>query len=248
MCLDEKTSQPKGKELIKHFVAVAPYIDQITMADMGIGVVEGDTYLTFIATESLKMNIKPGERVREGTAVKRCMEEKRRIINEFTREASPFGIPYIANAWPILDEKGNAVGGIVTVENTENREFIREAAGNLGSSSQQLTASIQSLSEHAEKLAVIGKELSKLTNLTTAKVKETDEIIEFITNVANQTNLLGLNAAIEAARAGELGRGFSVVADEVRKLADNSSQSAKQITEVLNSISEAIERCRYFCQ
>lgn len=84
---------------------------------------------------------------------------------------------------------------------------------------------------------------------TAARIKELGEhsnqigeIIQVIDEIAEQTNLLALNAAIEAARAGEHGKGFAVVADEVRKLAERSGKATKEIAELINNIQKGTER------
>ena len=86
------------------------------------------------------------------------------------------------------------------------------------------------------------QESGQVLQLLDTRSYEIGEITKVITEIANQTNLLALNAAIEAARAGEHGKGFSVVADEVRKLAEQSQQSAKQISTLIQDIQNHMSR------
>ncbi|MFI0472109.1 methyl-accepting chemotaxis protein [Halomonas sp. HMF6819] len=85
-------------------------------------------------------------------------------------------------------------------------------------------------------------EAQQLIGALNEQAKSINGITESISKIANQTNLLSLNAAVEAARAGEQGRGFAVVANEVRRLAQGSSQAVGEITEVLKNNNELVTR------
>lgn len=85
------------------------------------------------------------------------------------------------------------------------------------------------------------KNIRTQTEVTSNSVQEIQNVTAYITNIAEETNLLALNASIEAARAGEAGRGFSIVAQEIQKLAEESNHSAEQIESSIKSLVTEIE-------
>ncbi|AHF08194.1 PrpR N-terminal domain-containing protein [Desulfitobacterium metallireducens] len=122
----------------------------------------------------------------------------------------------------------------------EKRRRFEQVLSELYSELEQSASFVEELAASSEELAASSQESFNIAQTATQEVNGISEILEVIRRVAQQTNLLGLNAAIEAARAGEQGRGFSVVAEEVRKLAEESNKSARNIDEMLNRFRESV--------
>lgn len=120
-------------------------------------------------------------------------------------------------------------------QRTQEASRITNESGKLASDGgTTIDRTVKAINEIAEAIRQASSEVSALGD----GISRIGGVVNVISDVAGQTNLLALNAAIEAARAGEQGRGFAVVADEVRKLAERTAQSTREISETVESIQQ----------
>ena len=221
-------------------VKSAEIIQKIIPLDCCIMICNKDGLIVkFVGAESFDMNVREGSGVAKGGSLGECIATAKIVHKAIPKEA--YNVPIKAIAVPIFDNNNVLIGGIATGISLANQEALLDSAQIIAATSEEMTATTQELAATATHLSSGLEDIQSIGNSVINEVKKTDDILRFVSDVAANSNLLGLNAAIEAARAGEHGRGFAVVAEEIRKMAVNSAEAVNDIKDILNNIRKEVE-------
>ena len=146
------------------------------------------------------------------------------------------------------DAINQVLSSISTMQNGTNE--VQHAAADIGECAKQLMSGSQEMRQQLHEMKNGSTEMTAQVNNIAAKITDTNQIIEkmadilnSIEEIANQTNLLSLNASIEAARAGESGRGFAVVAENIKSLAEDTSSELSNIQNIIGNLVSNFAEC-----
>lgn len=197
--------------------------------EIGIIAISADTFVEYMRMFMIDLRSQS-----EASAdIAKRLAEAGGIVNDKLRRSEEMAENNIQSGMSIGSVTGENIG-----ETLRTKDLLETAAKDL----ENIENIVANLADEVKNESEAEKEIAASINELSSDAENVKNVLTVIGEIAEQTNLLALNAAIEAARAGEQGRGFAVVADEVRKLAEKTRKSLEEIDIIINAVLESISK------
>jgi archaellum component FlaC len=231
-------NEEKKYSLIEAMIKLAPYFKQLLPGESSLAVTDKEMFLEDFCSGELTKLANKGKPIPEKSIINKALQTGTLQSAVYPKEL--YGFPFKSTSVAVKDDQGNIVGAFGRGLSLLNQVALVDAAHSFAATNEEISASTEELSASAQELSAGMEMLNTLKAEMEKQVNKTGIMLDFIKKVAENSNLLGLNAAIEAARVGEAGRGFEVVATEIRKMAENSTKSVEEIEEMIKAIKQKV--------
>lgn len=184
-------------------------------------------------------NFAIGTMLDKDTTAMQSIGQNRMIAKKMPKEV--FGVPTLSVSYPLIDDQNKAIGSFGIITPKETADTLQSISHHLNQNLTEIAAVVEELAASSTDIMSNQSNLSNNVSEVSGFLVSINEILTLIKEIADETKMLGLNAAIEAARAGEAGAGFSVVASEIRKLSDQSRDTVARIRELTANIGRKVQ-------
>ncbi|AUM96008.1 MULTISPECIES: methyl-accepting chemotaxis protein [Clostridium] len=233
---------PKLHPIGKSFGSFAPMLGEMFPEGAFLFTTDLNKIVDIQSSEKFDVpTIQSGDKLKEDFIASKVIKTGKPQLEQV--KTLEYGVPVTLSGYPLFDEEnGNkVVGSFCIIMPQEVADKLRTMSNNLEDNLSEISATIEQLAASASQIHTNEQDLNQEIDKIITVSEEINEISSFIKAIADETKMLGLNAAIEAARAGEAGKGFGVVAQEIRRLSEQSKSTVPRIKELTDNIKIKVE-------
>jgi ubiquinone biosynthesis protein UbiJ len=222
------------------FKDFAPIIAEMFPEGAGLYITDREKFISRQGSSKFDVpDIQVGVKLKQEAIAFLVIKQKKMIMQKLSKEV--YGVPVLIVSYPLFDSRNRVMGTFGIATPVQISDSLQTIAGKLNQNLREISAVIQELAASSSSIMSSQHKLNQNIEEVSEYLLNINEISSLIKKIAEDTKMLGLNAAIEAARAGEAGAGFSVVATEIRKLSAQSRDTVTWIRDLTGNIARKIQ-------